>query len=331
MINAYKTAYNANGGGKKGDQAGRDAMKGIFEDFSKVSAEFSEVERDATDATKGLGVQLEIFKNQLQDAVASQLFPEIVKLAPEIKALVPYVKDATKSFISLVKFFSSNPFIGIGGLSPPRSPTTSPRRSSVASSPTSSRVRWEALRRPLLAWAAWRLRAVGRHGQSRLVARRRGGAAAAAGTGLAVGGMIASMIVTAGVVNFDNAEVHMKEGGKDLKDARNLGIEDIEKLRELKQEQIKRVNEAKAPSFADSFGLGDFLNTSRAGEIKTQESFAAEINDRLSKLEVLKEFGDKLVKAGASQEEAAKKIAEAAAKLGVRLPDTGNAPSPVKP
>lgn len=333
LINKYKEAYNKAGGGKKGDQAGREAMKGIFEDFSKVNADFSEVERDASDAMKSFSVQMEIFNTQIKEAIASQIFPELVKLAPELKQLIPHVKDASKAFVSLVKFFANHPFVGIGGAIA-ASITYDIAKAKLGSVVTN------ALKGALGTGTA----AVGAGAAGGAVAggwgaktitkggtQTWGGAAAAAGTGLAVGGMIASAIFTAGVVNFDNAEVNMKEAGKDLNDARNMGIDDIEKLRQLKQDQVKRVNEAKAPGVADVVGLGDLLNPARAVEVKTQEAFLAEITERLSKLEVLKDFGDKLVKAGASQEEAAKKMDEAAKKLGVSMPNRGPSPTPVKP
>ena len=333
LINKYKEAYNKAGGGKKGDTAGREAMKGIFEDFSKVSADFSEVERDAADAMKGFSVQMEIFNTQLKEAVASQLFPEIVKLAPELKQLIPQVKSATQAFVSLIKFFANHPFAGIGGLiaTSIAYDIAKAKLGSIVSNALkgalggATAVTGAAVGGAAVAggWASKPIKSGGK--------TTWGGAIGAAGTGLAVGGMLASAIFTAGVVTFENAEVHMKEAGKDLNDARNLGIEDIEKLRQLKQEQIKRVNDAKAPGAADLVGLGDVLNPSRAAEVKTQEAFLQEMSERLNKLEVLKEFGDKIVKAGASQEEAAKRIDEAAKKLGVTLPNRGNSPSPVKP
>ena len=139
------------------------------------------------------------------------------------------------------------------------------------------------------------------------------------------------MIVTAQTVSFENATVRMNEGGKNLNEARGMGLDQIEELRKLRQEQIKKVNEAKGPTFWDSFGVGDFMSPERKVDAKTQEAFLDEMTQRLNKLEMLADFAQRMEKAGVKQEEAATKMAEAAKKLGIDLPNRGPSPSPVKP
>jgi hypothetical protein len=116
LVNAYKTAYNANGGGEKGDKAGRAAMSGIFEEFSKVSADFSEVQRDASDAMKASSVQLDVAFMELKQAIAAELLPTVRDLVPQIKELAPTVRDVTKGLVELAGFAAENPFATVGAV-----------------------------------------------------------------------------------------------------------------------------------------------------------------------------------------------------------------------
>ncbi len=110
MMNAYKEAYHATKGTEaQKDAAGKAATKAEFGKYRNLPADFKDVELDAQDAMKSFSVQMEIINTKLKDAIASQLFPEIVKLLPELEKLIPYVADATKAFINLVKYIANDP------------------------------------------------------------------------------------------------------------------------------------------------------------------------------------------------------------------------------
>ncbi len=113
LSNAYSEASRAAGGGEKGDKAGREAVSGLFSKFRDLPASYESVQQDASDAMKSFSVQMEIINTKLKDIMASQLFPEIVKLLPQIEQLVPMVGNLTKEFIKLVSFVSNNPWTAL--------------------------------------------------------------------------------------------------------------------------------------------------------------------------------------------------------------------------
>jgi hypothetical protein len=96
--------------------AGTKAVVDMISEFSNVKGGYKDIQADATNAMKSFSVQLEMFNTQMKEAVASQLFPELVKLAPELKKLIPYVSDLTRAFIDVVRFFANHPFASIGGI-----------------------------------------------------------------------------------------------------------------------------------------------------------------------------------------------------------------------
>ncbi len=116
MVNKYREAYNKAGGGKVGDEAGRAAAAQEFARYRDLPADFSEVQRDAADAMKSTSVQLEILNTKLQNAVASELFPALQRLTPELERLVPLVGQAARGFVDMLSFFARNPFLGLGSL-----------------------------------------------------------------------------------------------------------------------------------------------------------------------------------------------------------------------
>jgi len=118
MINTFKdTRTEALKNGDKesvATQKGHDAALKIWDQAADVKGDFQTVEKDAADAMKGFGAQMELLNTELKDVVASELFPELVKLAPDLKELVPYVAKATKEFVGLAKWLAENPLKGIG-------------------------------------------------------------------------------------------------------------------------------------------------------------------------------------------------------------------------
>jgi TP901 family phage tail tape measure protein len=94
----------------------RDAALKVLDDATNVKTSFKDVEKDAADAMKSFTVQLEIFNTKMKEAIASEVFPELVKLAPELTKLVPHIREAAKGFVDLVKFFASNPWTGLAGI-----------------------------------------------------------------------------------------------------------------------------------------------------------------------------------------------------------------------
>lgn len=120
MLTTFRNAKNEalQGGASKKDAdiAGKSAMGAMFGDFRNVSADFAEVERDASDAMKSTSVQLEVLNTKLKEAIASSLFPALQRLVPEIERLVPQIGRAASAFVSLMTAFAQNPISGVGAI-----------------------------------------------------------------------------------------------------------------------------------------------------------------------------------------------------------------------
>lgn len=93
---------------------GHDAALKMWDDRADAGMDFKEVQRDAGDAMKGFGAQMEIIQSQMKDIVASELFPRLIELAPKIKELMPAFTKLVKDVVDVASFFANNPFAGLG-------------------------------------------------------------------------------------------------------------------------------------------------------------------------------------------------------------------------
>ncbi len=116
LLNAYRTANNAMGGGKSGDKAGRSAMQQVLAPFLGAPTNFNEIERDAADAMKSTGVQLEILSARFKDVLAGQLFPVLNRLIPVLGEFAPAAGHAAAELVTLASVLAENPFSGIAAI-----------------------------------------------------------------------------------------------------------------------------------------------------------------------------------------------------------------------
>jgi len=331
MQAAYNTAANATKGNKaEKAAAGTKAVTDLMASYTDVKgASFEEIQKDAASAMSSVNAQMELFTTELKDVIASEVFPEIVRLAPKLHDLVPLFATMVRVIGDVVRFFSKHTFAGLGAI-------VALQITSELAKAQIGKLIGGVVKGLTGGPGSFRgmLPSYGGAGYSRGTGATASGNMQAAGIGAVVGITLASAIVTAGVVNFENAEVNMKEAGKKLNDVREAGLGDIDAVRQAVREQREKVNKLKPDSGffgAVEKGWDWATGGSKKGELATQESFLNEMEDRLKKLDVLKDAADQFAKAGMSQEEASKKIAEAAKKLGVKL-NTSDAPStPGKP
>lgn len=329
MLDVFSKASTAAGGGKKGEAAGKDAILKFIKDASESGGTFKDVQRDAADTMKSFDSQMEVINTELKDVVASEIFPELIRLAPHLQELVPLVATATRVFADLVRFFASHPFVGLGAV-------------------VAAQIVMELAKAKIGSAIGNAVKAMssGGGGFGSLVPKFGGtgfskssGASAsgnmqAAGMGAMIGLTVATMIVTSALVKFENAQVEMQQAGKRTLDIESMGVEDIDKARQLVNEQRKEVNKLKPDSGV--FGLAEkgwdwATGGNNAENQRTQEGMLERDEAHLRKLEALQTVIDALAKAGTSQEAAAEKIAEAAKKLGLPPPNRGDGPSsPVK-
>lgn len=298
----------------KANAAGNAAMGAMWDRFNKIPASFSEVERSAADAMKSFSVQIEILNTKLKEAIASQLFPEIVKLIPQLTALVPLVAKLVSGFLSLVSWLSDNPLKGIGIA----------LAASIGLELVKARI--GAVLATGLASILAGVQSGGIKGGLGAVLPTGGkttlaGAMGAAGTGLAIGAAVAGTLYTGGIAKFEAGENSMAVGGSALQAVRGANTSDIKAVQEAIQEQRKRVNAAKNTDILDDT-LGFFGASNKKVEANTQESYLSEMEKKLTDLQM---------QAAKETREAALAMKEAAvAQSGVR-PNTGDGPSPIKP
>lgn len=313
VTNAYRKANIATGGGEAGDIAGRAAVAKKYNEYSGVSDNFREIQRDAADAMKSTSVQLEILNTKLKDAVASQLFPAFQRLIPQIEKLIPLMGRVTQAFVSLVNWLMDNPFSGIGialGLSIGYEVAKARIAAIITTAITTIMAGIQAggLRGGV---AAALPTAVGWGGSQNKLA--------AAGTGLAIGAAVASTIYAGGIAKFESGEADMTSGGSSLNMVR--GSKDIAQVRAAVAEQRKRVADANKTDLLD-----DVLHWGGASnkkvEANTQQAF---LDEMVKKLDVLSQAAADQKAAAALTKEAAE--ATKAAAGGGNKPNTGDKPT----
>ncbi len=284
MIAAYQRASRETleGGGtkKEAKAAGKQKVQEMFAKYRDVDADFGEVERDAADAKKITGVQLEIAMTQLKDAMAGELMPEVVKLAPQLALLVPVVTDLLRVLIGVSKFLSENPFSGLA----------------VALAASISYEVGKAQLAGLLEKAVKRSAGLptgdgtgttgtpGKPGPSNLLG--------AAATGLTLGMSVATMIVSASVVNFEKNEADMDSAGKSLNRLRELQDkskktaltpEELKEARDLDMSISKTNEEGKTPGVLEGAISGGITALKYLGPVGWAASAAGLDSDKAAK------------------------------------------------
>lgn len=116
FVGTFQQASAAAGGGERGIEAGRRAVLERIQQFSQLPANMAEVERAATDAMKATSVQLEILNAKLKDAISSEFFPALERVAPHLERLVPAVATLAEKMVKTADWFARNPFSGIGAV-----------------------------------------------------------------------------------------------------------------------------------------------------------------------------------------------------------------------
>lgn len=211
LMDTYQRTYQATKGtDAEKDAAATKATKARIDYFKDLPADFKTIEQDANDAMKSFSVQLEILNTKLKDAVASQLFPELMKLLPQLSQLVPAVGQFTKFMVQLATALANNPFVGLGAAV-----------AAAISYEISKAAIGDAIGKSLTALL------VGGGGGPGIGSGATGknsftGILGALGTGAGLGISAATVILTAGIVNFEKSESNMTAGGKALTELRDL-------------------------------------------------------------------------------------------------------------
>jgi len=264
LITVFRDAAEKAGGGEKGAKAGRAAVMEEISRASDVGASFGDIEKDASKTMKSFSVQMEIFQTRVKAAVASQVFPILADLAPKLGELVPYIAQATKAFVDLVKWISDHPKASIAMLIGGQiaADFTRARLGSLVSNLIERAFQGKRVAAvagvtgvaggaggiggPGSVGGVGGAGGAGGPGGPGFLGRPAAGAiGGAALTGLAAGISIATGIFTVGVATFQVSEAKMKAAGEKLQEVREAGVEDIQKVRETVRETETKLTEEK--------------------------------------------------------------------------------------
>lgn len=330
---------------KEANEKGREAALGVLDQAANVSSDFGEIQRDAADAMKATSVQLELLNTKLKDAFASSLLPALNAIIPELVAMVPAVSALLRVFVDLVSWLGANPLKGIG----------------IAIVASIAYELGKARLGLMVGGIIKTLMSGGRSGGGfatgtlgtggmtggvggaakaggRFFGKPTGAAMGAAGaTGIIAGLGVAAAIYGGGVLDYETREGSMIAQGQTLNQVRGMSsIADVGAAREAVNAQRRKVSELGRTGITDDISEGVYHMfgggpTAREVELNTAKSMLAEMEQRFTALDKLKDLADKLSAAGVSQETAAKQLSEAAVKLGLVKPNRGDGPSsPVK-
>jgi hypothetical protein len=344
---------------KEASARGRTAALAVLDNAANVPGDFNEIQRDSADAMKAWSVQVAVLEAQFKDVISSNLFPELVRLAPAMRDMVPAVRTATRALVAVGEFFVNHPIAGIGAII----------ATQVAIDVGKAKLglvlkglieRFFGQPRTALPGTGGTVGSSG--GGAATVAGgpgffgrpTRGAMAMAAGTGLLIGAGVGASIYGNGIGEFEASEDRMVQSGRDLNLVRGAGLGDIDSVKERIASKRSQVAKLKRTSiFDDAYeGVYDLFGggpTSRQVELNTETNSLAEMERKLASLEEEKSKGGGSAAAMAPALQGLSTGSDAAAKsldtfskkieeTGARLdkigrgdqPNRGDAPSPVK-
>jgi hypothetical protein len=321
---------------KKKKGSGRGAVMAEYNRFAGAELSDKDITARANSRLDDPDLRLQETMKSVNAAMADKLLPVVMRLVPEFEKLLPYVEQGAKRFAQMAEAFAQDP---LGGLM--RLAAAKLAFDVAASSAADSGKK--------LASAL--------SGAASGVSGATGGGLGGAGLlGAQLGLSVATMVVTASVVNFEKGEADMTAGGQDLARMRELQARaaaakagvgapltaaELAESRDIQVKQGKREAATKTPGMGQTIldmaissvmpsgatlGIGgatskvagdaSLTSPNKSVEVKTQESFTKEMN-------ALKQSIDALTSATRAS------ASNAGGGPGTP-PNRGNAPSPVK-
>jgi hypothetical protein len=121
-VAGYQDVYNRaaqgvrdkGGNAKDADIAGIAAIDEAFKKIAEQSLKEGQVKAEANRRLLESDKQLEMVLNQLRETVGNELVPEITKLIPTIRDMIPVFAKLLKGAVEFAEWFANNPLAGIG-------------------------------------------------------------------------------------------------------------------------------------------------------------------------------------------------------------------------
>lgn len=116
FISAFNDARRAAGGGKAGEQAGRDAVTALLSGAIDAPAAYADVQKDAAVIAAESSAQLSNAFEKLTSVVGSELEPVVVRLVNKLSENVDSIGKLADGIGHIAEYLIANPLKGIGTL-----------------------------------------------------------------------------------------------------------------------------------------------------------------------------------------------------------------------
>jgi hypothetical protein len=309
---------------KKKGASGRAALMAEFDRFMNASANKADMDERVASVLEEPAMKFQQSIKQVNTAIGGALLPTVMRLIPHFQELIPQVDMAGRMFASMAEKFMENPLQGIGAI------IAAKLALDIASAGIGAAAR-AAMETALKGWANFSS-----------ASPKAAGAVQAAGIGAAIGLSAATVILTAGIVNFEQKDAMIDAmGDLSAQAAKAKTPEEVRALREQAEKIQGKVNKkgifesvvggvtefgvGTADRALGLVGLGDTIEGS-------PDEAGARAREAVTWTEGAKRSADQIVDGMRRMEASLEKASTAiiASNTGGGAPHRGNGPSPVK-
>jgi len=228
---------------KKG--SGRGAVTAEFNRFAGARLSESDVNNKAASRLADPDLKLKEGMKELNARIGETLIPMVLRLSDTFGRLLPFAEQAAVVFARLVETFLDNPLTGIGAI------IAAKLVADLAAAGIGGKVK-DAITGAIagLGGAAGKVA-----GGAPVVGGASAGAMlSAAGTGATIGLAAATVILTAGIVNFEKGEADIKTAGGKLDEARAAAASGNEDMVRQKRDEVQGMLNQR-----NRMGMGDSI------------------------------------------------------------------------
>jgi hypothetical protein len=228
---------------KKQKGSGRQAVTAEFNRYASADLSAADVNNRAASRLADPDLKLKEGMKELNARIGETLIPMVLRLSDTFGRLLPFAEQAAVVFARLVETFLDNPLTGIGAI------IAAKLVADLAAAGIGGKVK------DAITGAITGIGAGGGKGGAPVVGGASAGAMlSAAGTGATIGLAAATVILTAGVVNFEKGEADMKTAGAKVDEARAAAASGNEDMVRQKRDEVQGMLNQR-----NRMGMGDSI------------------------------------------------------------------------
>lgn len=106
----YRSTLAAGGTEKEAVTAGKARAVALMDEFANTTGSWNEVLRDATDNMGTTSAQIAVFKAKMNRAIQQELMPAVMRLAPQLEKVVPLAARLAEALANLIEQAEKDPF-----------------------------------------------------------------------------------------------------------------------------------------------------------------------------------------------------------------------------